>query len=79
MDIEVEVRRVNLTALAGWFAVVVGAVVMALQYLWPSAPGYVCGAVGLTGGWLVVSNAGPLIQVKRAVVSTTDGRIKPRR
>jgi hypothetical protein len=53
------ITRYNITALIGWVGVIVGLVGASVQYFIPSAPGIYLLAVGLVGGGIAVSLAGP--------------------
>lgn len=64
----------QITALLGWVAVVIGLIGAALQYFQPSWPGFAFLALGLVGGAITITFAGPfktvtehLVEVKQVV------------
>ena len=59
-EIEVTVTRYNLTALIGWAGIALGLIGTAVQYFSPSWHGFVFLVVGLIGGGITVTLAGPV-------------------
>lgn len=66
-ELEVTVTRYNLTAVIGWAGIALGLVGAAVQYFYPSGLGFVFLAIGLIGGGITVSLAGPVrwVQVRK--------------
>lgn len=69
MEAELTITRYNIAALIGWAGVVIGLVSATVQYFVPSAPGIYFLAVGLIGGGVTVTLAGPWRTVTRRKVT----------
>ncbi len=69
MTTELTITRYNFAAMMGWAGILIGLVGAAVQYFVPSAPGIYLLAVGLIGGGLTVTFAGPWRTVTRRKVT----------
>lgn len=65
MRIEVTRTRYNLNAIVGWFALLVGLVGCVVQYFFPSPMGFANLVVGVIGGGVTITRAGPLRAIER--------------
>lgn len=68
METEIKITRYNLAALIGWASILIGLVGAAGQYLFPSTPGIYFLTVGLVGGGITVTFAGPLRTITKRKV-----------
>ena len=60
METEVTITRYNVAALLGWVGLIIGLVGGVLQYFYPSSPGVWFLTVGMIGGGITITLAGPL-------------------
>lgn len=65
MRFEVTRTRYNVNAIIGWFALLVGIVGCAVQYFVPTALGFGFLVVGVIGGGITITRAGPLRTVEQ--------------
>lgn len=68
MKIKVYRTTYNTAALLGWIAVVIGLIGAALQYFQPSWLGFAFLAIGLVGGAITITFAGPFKTVTEHLV-----------
>lgn len=69
MKTELTITRYNITALIGWFGILIGLVGALVQYFVPSSPGIYFLAVGLIGGGITVTLTGPWRTVSKRQIA----------
>ena len=68
MRTEITATHYNVTAIIGWFGLLVGLMGCAVQYFAPSVLGFVFLAIGTVGGGVTIAFAGPWRTIERRTV-----------